>query len=222
MARARFRVYGDVISGNCQKVKVVADRLGLAYEWVAIDVGKGEARTPEFRARNPAAQVPVVELADGRCLAQSNAIIRYLARDSDMLPGDPFLAAKMDEWMFWEQYSHEPYVAVARFQVKYLGRAVSDLEPRLVVRGNAALDLMEETLSSQAFFVGEAMTLADVALLPYTRMAADGGFDLSGRPNVRSWIGRCEDELQIEGKRQQGTEIGEGSGGGLGRGAGEK
>ena len=113
----RLKIYGDSISGNCLKVKWTAERLGLDYEWIEIDLLKGETQTPQFRAINPAGQVPVVVLPDGRPLAQSNAIILHLAEGSDLIPADPYDRARMLEWMFWEQYSHEPYVAVARFQV---------------------------------------------------------------------------------------------------------
>src|SRR6201986_1429970 len=119
---AVMKIYGDSNSGNCLKVKWVCDRLALPYRWVEIDTLKGESRTAEFLTRNPWGQVPTVELDDGRKLAQSNAIIRYLARGSALIPQDAFAAAKMDEWLFWEQYSHEPYIAVCRFQMRYLGK----------------------------------------------------------------------------------------------------
>ena len=117
-----MKIYGDSNSGNCLKVKWVCDRLALPYDWVAIDTLKGESRTTEFLKLNGAGQVPTVAFDDGRTLAQSNAIIRYLARGSDLIPADEFAAAKMDEWLFWEQYSHEPYIAVCRFQMLYLGK----------------------------------------------------------------------------------------------------
>src|ERR1700741_3716109 len=124
-----MKIYGERISGNCLKGKWVCDRLALPYSWVDADVVKQGARTPQFLALNSAGQVPVVEFDDGRTLAQSNAIIRYLARGSALIPSDAFAAAKMDEWLFLEQYSHEPYIAVCRSQMIYHGRAVSDLDP---------------------------------------------------------------------------------------------
>ena len=124
-----MKIYGDSNSGNCLKVRWVCDKLGLPYRWVEIDTRKGETRTPEFLEMNGADQVPTVALDDGRTLAQSNAIIRYLARDSALVPRDPFTAAKMDEWLFWEQYSHEPYIAVCRFQMVYLGKPASEVDP---------------------------------------------------------------------------------------------
>lgn len=140
-------------------------------------------------------------LVDGRTLAQSNAIILHLAEGSDLIPADAYQRAKMFEWLFWEQYSHEPYVAVARFQVKYLGKPVSEVEPRIVERGKAALALMDQALEGQQFLVGEALTLADIALVAYTRMAADGGFALSDYPAVEAWVRRVEAALPIRESR---------------------
>src|SRR5207253_9594386 len=121
-----------------------------------------------------AGQVPTVELDDGRTLAESNAIIRYLARGSALIPADAFAAAKMDQWLFWEQYSHEPYVAVCRFQMRYLGKPASDLDPDKVKRGYAALDQMENQLASTRFLVDDNVYLADVSLLSYTLMTSAG------------------------------------------------
>ena len=193
-----MKIYGDLISGNCLKIKYVADFLGLAYEWVPVDIMQGQSRTPEFLARNPAGQVPVVELDDGRYLAQSNAIIGYLAQGSSLLPDDAYLRAKVYELLFWEQYSHEPYVAVCRFVMRYQGKTREQREPMRVERGEAALDFMERGLEGRTWFVGETMTIADIALLAYTRLAHEGGFDLSNRPAVRSWISRCEQALSID------------------------
>jgi len=192
-----LRIYGDSISGNCLKVKWTADYLGRAYEWIETDVLKSETRTPEFLALNPAGQAPVVVLDDGRALAQSNAIILFLAEGSDLIPVAAYDRARMLEWMFWEQYSHEPYVAVARFHVKYLGKPVAELDPKLVERGAAALRRLEEGLADRPFLVGPRVSLADVALVAYTRMAPDGGFDLGVYPRVTGWIARVEAALHI-------------------------
>jgi glutathione S-transferase len=146
---------------------------------------------------NPAGQVPSVILDDGRPLAQSNAIILHLAEGSALIPTDAYERARMLEWMFWEQYSHEPYVAVARFQVRFLGKPVAELEPRLVERGYGALQRLEDGLAATQFLVGAAVSLADVALVAYTREAGDGGFDLTRYPNVQGWIGRVERALKI-------------------------
>jgi glutathione S-transferase len=192
-----MRIYGDSISGNCLKVKWTADHLKLPYQWIETDILKGESRTPAFLALNPAGQVPTVVLEDGRPLAQSNAIILHLAEGSDLIPAEPYDRALMLQWLFWEQYSHEPYVAVARFQMRYLGKAASELDHKVVERGMAALQRLDEALADQPFLVGARASLADVSLVAYTRMAGEGGFDLANYPNVQAWIGRMEQALKI-------------------------
>ena len=193
-----MKIFGDSNSGNCLKVKWVCDALALPYGWIEIDTLKGESRTAEFLKLNGAGQVPTVVLDDGRALAQSNAIIRYLARGSDLIPDDAFAAAKMDEWLFWEQYSHEPYLAVCRFQMRYLGKPASDLDPDKVRRGYAALARMEHQLAGTRFLLGEKISLADVALLAYTRVAHEGGFHLDGYASLRRWIGESERALGLK------------------------
>ncbi len=141
--------------------------------------------------------MPTVVLDDGRTLAQSNGIIRYLARGSDLIPADAYVAAKMDEWLFWEQNSHEPFVAGCRFQMVYLGKPVSDLDPDKIKRGYAALARMEHHLATTPFFVGDRVSLADVSLLAYTRVAHEGGFHLDGYAAVRRWIGETERSLGL-------------------------
>ena len=192
-----MQIYGDSNSGNCLKVKWVCDRLAKPYHWIEIDTQKGDSRTPEFLALNGAGQVPTVVLDDGRALAQSNAIIRYLAAGSDLMPVDPFDAAKMDEWLFWEQYSHEPYIATCRFQMVYLGKSVSDLDPDKVRRGYSALARMEHQLAATRFFIGDRVSLADVALLAYSRVAHQGGFHLDGYGSIRRWIADAEQALGL-------------------------
>jgi glutathione S-transferase len=194
-----IKVYGDSISGNCLKVKWVLDRLNLSYDWIETDVTSGSTRTQAFLALNPAGQVPAVVLEDGRALAQSGAIALYFAENSDLVPVDPYDRAKMFEWMFWEQYSHEPYVAVRRFHMRYMGRKPEELDPKLFERGSAALQRMEDALAEGGdWFAGPRLSLADVALVAYTRMAADGGFDLSLYPRIHAWIGRVEAELGLK------------------------
>jgi glutathione S-transferase len=200
-ARSLMKVFGDTNSGNCLKVKWVCDRLQIPYRWIDIDTMKGETRTPEFLKLNSAGQVPTVELDDGRTLAQSNAIIRYLARGSELIPADAYAAARMDEWLFWEQYSHEPYIAVCRFQMVYLRKPASELDPEKVKRGYAALARMEQHLAKARFMVGEAVSLADVSLLAYTRLAHEGGFHLDGYAAVRRWIGETEKSLGLHAAR---------------------
>ena len=197
MSEAAFTLYGDRRSGNCLKIVFAADWLGLDYRFVDVDIMTGESRTPEFLAVNPAGQVPAVDFGDGKTLAQSNAVLLYLAENTALLPEDPFLRAKVNEWLFWEQYSHEPYVAVCRFLMVYKGLGLDQREAWRVERAEAALDLMESELAGKSFLVGETLTVADIALLAYTRVAHEGGFDLSKRPNLTAWITRCETALEL-------------------------
>lgn len=193
-----IRIFGDSISGNCLKVKWVAERLGIAHEWIEIDILKGETRTDAFLALNPFGQVPVVQFDDGRTLSQSNAIILHFAEASDLVPTDAFERAKMLEWMFWEQYSHEPTIAVRRFQKHYLKKSDDAIDADLLAKGRRALGRMEMALISSDFIAGgAAISLADIALLAYTRMAHEGGFDLGDFPAVHAWVARCELELGL-------------------------
>jgi glutathione S-transferase len=192
-----IRVYGDRGSGNCQKVSIIADYLKIPYQWIDIDITKGESRTAAFLSKSPMGQVPIIEFDDGRHLAQSNAIIRYLAAGSSLLPSDPFTQAKIDELLFWEQYSHEPYVATSRYHMVYLGRSKDQREPMRVERGEKALDLMEQLIAGKMWFVGDMLSVADIALLAYTRLADEGGFDLTTRPRLQVWIACCEDALGL-------------------------
>ena len=192
-----MKIFGDLGSGNCLKVKYTADHLRLPYTWIDVDIMKGETHTPQFLAQFPLGRIPAVEFDDGRRLAESNAIIRYLARGSALLPDDGFVQAKIDELLFWEQYSHEPYIATTRYHIVYLKRSLEQREAWRVERGEAALDLMEQMLSERSWLVGDAMTVADIALLPYTRLAHQGGFDLAARRNLRLWIARCENSLGL-------------------------
>lgn len=191
------KIYGDIISGNCLKVKYVADYLGFKYVWMPVDVVGGGARQPAMLAKNPVGQVPFIELADGRTLSQSNAIMRYLAEGSALIPDDAYSRSVMDQWLFWEQYSHETAIAVARFRVVYLGHAVADLDPALVSKGNAALDIMENHLAGNAWFAGNSITLADVALYAYTQFAEQPGFSLAGRSHITQWLAATKSGLGI-------------------------
>ncbi len=191
----KFTIYGDDVSGNCLKVKYVADFLRLEYEWVPIDILKNESRTSSFLALNPMGQVPLVKFGDGRKLAQSNAIIQYLSEGSSLYSEDRFTRAVINSILFWEQYSHEPYIAVCRFQMRYLGKSKEERENWRVERGEAALNFMDDTLTNQDWFVGSQMTIADIALIAYTRLAHEGGFTLDHRPAVKNWITRVEQQL---------------------------
>lgn len=190
-------VFGDIRSGNCLKVKWLLDRLGRDHRWVETDIMSGASRTPEFLAINPAGQTPTVVLENGRPLAQSNAILLHFAEGTPFIPTDAYDRARMMEWLFWEQYSHEPYVAVARFQRLYLGKSTGEVEPRLMERGWAALDRLEDALAGRDWLVGDAPTVADLALVAYTRVAHEGGFDLTPLPKVRAWIDRVEAAFAI-------------------------
>jgi len=192
-----LRIYGDPRSGNCLKVKWTAEKLGLAHEWIAVDVLDGTTRKDEFLALNPAGQIPLLILEDGRPLAQSNAIVAHLAEGSALIPKDAYARAKMFEWMFWEQYSHEPYIAVARFHRHLLGKGPEGVAPDIMRRGEAALARMELQLAQTPFLVGDACSLADLCLVAYTRVAHEGGFDLGAYPAIRGWIARVEAELGI-------------------------
>jgi glutathione S-transferase len=192
---AALTIYGDSISGNCLKIKFVADRLGLPYDWIETSVLKKESRTPQFLAMNPAGQVPLAVFADNGPLAQSNAIILHLAWDSDLIPNDPFERALMFQWLFWEQYSHEPAVAVLRFHRHYLKKA--EIDPALVTKSEAVLTLMNNHLAGGGYFVGERLSLADVALVAYTRFAHEAALDLARWPHVKAWVARVEDDLKI-------------------------
>ena len=187
-----LKVYGDYNSGNCYKVKLMLHLLGLEYQWHSVDILKGEAQAPAFLAKNPNGKVPVLELEDGTCLWESNAILNFLADGSDFLPGEPRLRTQVLQWQFFEQYSHEPYIAVARFIEFYLGLPQERLEEyrKLQTRGYKALDVMEQQLGRTPYLVGEHYSIADVTLYAYTHVAHQGGFDLSAYPAVTAWLER--------------------------------
>lgn len=191
-------LYGSSDSGNCLKGKWVAERLGVPVRWIEINTFNGQTRTPEFMAINPAGQVPIAVLADGRKLAQSNAIMLYLAEDGDLVPRDAYDRAKMFEWLFWEQYSHEPAIAVRIARKYFLKQPEAEIDPALMTKGKFALARMELQLKETPYFVGESLTLADIALVAYTRYAHRGGFDLNDYPAVRAWVARVERDLGLE------------------------
>ena len=192
-----IRLYGSSQSGNCLKPKWVAALLGVDIEWIETSAFDGSTRTPEFLAINPAGQVPVVVLNDGRLLSQSNAIMLHLAEGSPLIPSDAYDRARMFEWMFWEQYSHEPAIAVRISRVHYLKVPEEQLDPALLKKGDAALARMELGLEETPYLIGDALTLADIALVAYTRNAPKGGFDLSKYPAVSAWVARVERDLGL-------------------------
>jgi len=187
-----LKVYGDYNSGNCYKIKLMLHLLGLEYEWLPVDILKGETQTPEFLAKNPNGKVPVVELEDGTCLWESNAILNYLADGSEFLPSEARLRTQVLQWQFFEQYSHEPYIAVARFIQFYLGLPQARLEEyrALQKRGYKALDVMEQQLARTPYLVGEHYSIADVTLYAYTHVAHQGGFELGAYPSIQAWLQR--------------------------------
>jgi len=185
-------VYGFSTSGNCHKLRLLLDQLGREYRWIEIDSSAGDTRTPEYLAKNPNGKVPMIELEDGRILVESNAILYWLAEGTPYLPNDGWQQAQALSWMFFEQYSHEPYIAVARFirgwtPVDSPRRAEL---PKCHLRGHQALAVMERHLSSQTWFTGPDYGIADIALFAYTDVAADGGFELASYPAIRDWLAR--------------------------------
>jgi glutathione S-transferase len=190
-------IYGDARSGNCLKVRWTAELLSIPHSWVEVLALTGAAQTPAFLALNPAGQVPVVTLADGRPLAQSNAIVLHLAEGSSLIPADAYDRAKALEWMFWEQYSHEPVIAVRRADVAFRGKTEAEIDPSLLPRGRKLLGVMEGWLKDRPWFSGPSFGVADIALVAYTRVAHEGGFTLAETPAVQRWVRACEAELGI-------------------------
>ena len=189
-----FTLYGDNRSGNCYKAALILSLLGKEFEWVETDVMTGVTRRPEFLALNPNGRVPLLQLPDGRSLAESNAMLLYLAEGSPYLPAPGYQRALVYQWLFFEQYSHEPYIAVARFIVLLAGREVEEADRLVQLRqkGHDALAVMEKQLGSTPFLAGNRFTVADIALYAYTHVAPDAGFELERFQNLRSWLSRVE------------------------------
>ncbi|MDO6461593.1 glutathione S-transferase family protein [Granulosicoccaceae sp. 1_MG-2023] len=187
-----MRVYGDIASGNCYKIKLLLSLLGQDHEWQHVDILAGESETPEFLAMNPNGKIPVLVLDDGETLSESNAILHYLAEGTEFLPDGRLQRARVLQWQFFEQYSHEPYIAVARFIHKYLGLPDdkrADYEARQA-GGYKALRVMENQLEITPYLAGRHYTIADISLYAYTHVAREGGFDLTPFPAVCSWLGK--------------------------------
>ncbi|MFM7404222.1 MAG: glutathione S-transferase family protein [Erythrobacter sp.] len=192
-------LHEDPRSGNCFKIKLTAALLGLPLATRAYDIMKGETRTPEFLAQvNSNGRIPVLQIGEGpqaQFLPESNAACWYLAHGSHLIPADRFAQADMLRWMFFEQYNHEPNVATLRFWLRFVGEANLSAAQRAQIMakrmgGIAALELMDKHLADHAFFCGEAPTLADIALFPYTNVAEEGGFGLGDYPRIGAWLGR--------------------------------
>jgi len=191
-----LRLYDFLESGNGYKVRLLLHQLGIPFERLELDITRGESRTEAYLGKNRAGQIPLLELPDGRTLAQSNAILGYLAEGSELLPEDRFERALVQQWMFFEQYSHEPYIAVVRFWAhtgELERRPPAEVEDRRA-RGRSALAVMEDHLSREPFFVGGSYTIADIALYAYTHVAPEGGFDLAAFPAVERWLARVAEQ----------------------------
>ncbi len=190
-----MKLYGDGLSGNCYKIKLLMSLLDIPHEWVHVDITKAETHTPEFTALNANAKIPVLVLDDGNTLNESNAILNYLARDSAYIPCDPLDHARMLSWQFFEQYSHEPFIAVARFINIYLGMPADKADEFASKQkgGNKALQVMEGTLITRPFLVGNSLSLADISLYAYTHVAEEGGFHLAKYPSVQAWLTRISE-----------------------------
>jgi len=189
-----YRLYDDMISGNGFKVRLLLTQLGLPFEYIDVDIKKGESRTEDFLALNPNGRIPTLQLPDGTCLAESGAILYYLAQGSALWPEDRLEQAQTLQWIFFEQYSHEPYIAVLRAWLSegFGGQTPEEQAeiPRRRAKGYQALDVMERHLTGRSFFVGERYGIADIALYAYTHVAESGGFDLSGYPAITAWLAR--------------------------------
>jgi len=189
-----MRVYGTSVSGNCHKVRMTLEALKLPYEWTEIDSVSGETRSASFLALNANGKVPVLEIEPGSTLPESNAILFYLAEGTPLLPGDRLTRARVLQWMFFEQYSHEPYIAVARFLRKFHPDPASqrELADSKMAGGYRALGVMEKHLSGNDFFVGGRYSIADIALYGYTHVADEGGFELRSFASIRAWLSRVQ------------------------------
>ncbi len=186
-------LYDNTGSGNGYKVRLLLTQLGLPFRRVEKSVTNGETRLPEYLRINPNGRIPAIVLDDGRKLAESNAILLYFAEGTPYLPSDKFARAQVNQWLFFEQYSHEPYIAVLRFWRHYLETLTPAQEirvPELLEKGHAALKLMDDHLKGRRFLVGDSYSVADIALYAYTHAAHEGGFDLTPYVNLNAWLGR--------------------------------
>lgn len=193
-----LRLYDFLPSGNGYKIRLLLTQLGIPFERVEINILKGESRTPEFLSKNPNGRVPVLEIEPGKFLSESNAILFYLSESTQFLPNDSWEQAQVLQWLFFEQYSHEPYIATSRFWISCLGKAdeYRDALNQKREPGYAALSVMERHLTNQKFFVGERYTIADIGLFAYTHVANEGGFDLTRFPAIQDWLERVKEQPQ--------------------------
>jgi glutathione S-transferase len=190
-------IYGMADSGNCYKPRLLMAKLGRPFRHVEVSSHDGGTRAETFTAKNPNAMVPLLEFEDGRLLAESNAMLLHLGEGTRFVPEDPYERALAYQWLFFEQYSHEPYIAVRRALLTFPNRKQDATPERLAAtleRGHKALRVMETRLSEAPFFAGGTLSVADIALYAYTHVAADGGFELFGYPAVAAWLGRVESD----------------------------
>jgi glutathione S-transferase len=189
-----MKIYGDIYSGNCYKLKLMCALLALEHDWIRIDITRGETRSDSFLALNPNGQIPVCVTDDNEVLTESNAILFYLAQGSHYWPQGRLLQTRVLEWQFFEQYSHEPSIAVARFIKVYQQLPDNRLDEynSKLKAGYGALELMEAHLAKREFLLGERCSIADISLFAYTHVAHEGGFDLSAYPSIKSWISTIE------------------------------
>lgn len=189
-----YKLYDFASSGNSYKVRLLLNQLEIAYQRIPVNIVKKESRTPEFLAKNPNGRTPVLEIETGKFLAESNAILFYLSQDTEYFPEDIWQRSLVMQWLFFEQYSHEPNLATSRYWISILGKA-EEYKEELAKKqklGYAALEIMEKHLSKQDFFVGDRYTIADIGLFAYTHVAEEGNFDLSGFSAILAWIERVK------------------------------
>jgi glutathione S-transferase len=191
-----MRLYDFHDSGNGYKVRLALSQLGHDYDYHEVDILGGQSRTQDFLSRNPNGRIPVLELDDGTCLSESGAILAFLAEGTHLLPEERLARARVLQWMFFEQYSHEPYIATVRFWMKHQDPG-PERERRIIERrpgGRAALAVMEQHLRGRSFFVDDRYSIADIALYAYTHVADEGGYDLREYPAVGDWIARVQEQ----------------------------
>lgn len=191
-----MKIYGDKRSGNCYKLQLVCALTNTPYQWQDIDILQGQTRTDEFLTKNPWGKIPLLELDDGRKLSESNAIVNFIAQGSELLPDDPWMLAQVQQWQFFEQYSHEPCIAVCRFIQLYLGMSAHRLQEydEKFQAGLRALAYLEQQLQQHNFLVDNRLTTADISLFAYTHVAHEGGFDLQHYPAILAWIHRIQEQ----------------------------
>ncbi len=191
-----LKLYEYAPSGNCYKIRLLLTQLDIPFERIHLDIVKGETRTPEFLQKNPNGKIPLLEIEPGQYLPESNAIIYYLSQNTPFFPTDVFEQAQVMQWMFFEQYSHEPNIATARYWMSVLRKAEEYQEALQQKRklGDQALAVMEQHLQQHSFFVGNSYTIADICLFAYTHVANEGGFNLTQFPAIQNWIKRVKQQ----------------------------